>query len=74
MLNVKKNLSSLQKIKVSLSSNTKYTCSGQMAVQCRETAYSLSPSNVRFPTNVASKVFWSQKTPGGDSDESPPFA
>ena len=25
-------------------------------------------------TNVASKVFWSQKTPGGDSDESPPFA
>ena len=23
---------------------------------------------------LASKVFWSQKTPGGDSDESPPFA
>ena len=23
---------------------------------------------------MASKVFWSQKTPGGDSDESPPFA
>lgn len=43
MLNVKKNLSSLQKIKVSLSSNTKHTCSGQMAVQCRETAYSLGP-------------------------------
>ena len=25
-------------------------------------------------TQLASKVFWSQKTPGGDSDESPPFA
>lgn len=31
-------------------------------------------SNTVRATNVASKVFWSQKTPGGDSDESPPFA
>lgn len=27
-----------------------------------------------FFSNLASKVFWSQKTAGGDSDESPPFA
>lgn len=31
-------------------------------------------SNTVRATLVASKVFWSQKTPGGDSDESPPFA
>ena len=36
--------------------------------------YSLYRSSDRKGDTVASKVFWSQKTAGGDSDESPPFA
>ena len=31
-------------------------------------------SSGRERDTVASKVFWSQKTAGGDSNESPPFA
>ena len=38
-----------------------------------------APSEISIPETerlwkLASKVFWSQKTAGGDSDESPPFA
>ena len=36
--------------------------------------HNLAIFSIALTNHMASKVFWSQKTAGGDSDESPPFA